>query len=85
MSRRLALCLAALQLAPSAARAQRRSAPPAIDSMSLRSHSRFLADDLLEGRDTGSRGADIAALYLAAESVRVGEAVLKLQSARRNG
>src|SRR5439155_570517 len=47
-------------------------AAPAIDWMWLRRHSRFLADDLLEGRDTGSRGADLAALYLAAESERLG-------------
>lgn len=74
MRRRIAACAALLLAAPAAALAQRRPSPlpPAIDSMALRGHSRFLADDLLEGRDTGSRGADIAALYLAAEAERLG-------------
>lgn len=31
----------------------------------IRAHMKFLADDLLEGRDTGSRGYDIAANYVA--------------------
>lgn len=45
-------------------------APPAsqnADPMRIKSHLRFLADDLLEGRDTGSRGHEIASLYIAAE------------------
>ncbi|HEX6396987.1 MAG TPA: M28 family metallopeptidase [Steroidobacteraceae bacterium] len=33
----------------------------------FRAHVAFLADDLLEGRDTGSRGHEIAARYVAAE------------------
>lgn len=33
----------------------------------FRSHVAFLADDLLEGRDTGSRGHEIAARYVASE------------------
>jgi Zn-dependent M28 family amino/carboxypeptidase len=45
---------------------------PAIDSMALRSHTFFLAHDLLEGRGTGRRGADVAALYLASEAERIG-------------
>jgi len=46
--------------------------PPSIDSMALRSHTFFLAHDLLEGRGTGRRGADVAALYLASEAERIG-------------
>ena len=38
------------------------SSPAAIEA-----HVRFLADDLLEGREAGSRGYDIAALYAAAQ------------------
>ncbi len=38
----------------------------------LRAHLEFLADDLLEGRDTGSRGARLAALYLASQFERMG-------------
>ncbi len=33
----------------------------------IRSHMRFLADDLLEGRGTGARGHRLAALYVATE------------------
>ncbi len=38
-----------------------------IDAQRIRAHVRFLADDLLEGRGTGSRGGDIAAKYIATE------------------
>lgn len=38
----------------------------------LRSHIRFLADDLLEGRGTGTRGHEIAARYVAAEFEEIG-------------
>ena len=33
----------------------------------IRAHLRFLADDLLEGRGTGQRGGDIAAMYIATQ------------------
>jgi hypothetical protein len=56
---------------PAAAQAPRPSAP-AIDSMALRAHTYYLTHDLLEGRGTGRRGADAAALYLAAEAERLG-------------
>src|SRR5437868_6187335 len=45
---------------------------PAVDSMALRAHTWFLASDLLEGRATGSRGADLAAAYLASSAERLG-------------
>jgi Zn-dependent M28 family amino/carboxypeptidase len=38
-----------------------------IDAEHIRAHVRFLADDLLEGRGTGTRGGDIAAKYIAAQ------------------
>ncbi|MES2898553.1 MAG: M28 family metallopeptidase [Pseudomonadota bacterium] len=37
------------------------------DKEAIRAHLNFLADDLLEGRETGSRGYDIAARYVAAQ------------------
>lgn len=40
--------------------------------MLIRSTTWFLANDLLEGRGTGRRGNDIAALYLAAEAQTLG-------------
>lgn len=38
----------------------------------VKSHLHFLADDLLEGRGTGKRGHDIAALYVAGEFAKYG-------------
>ncbi len=38
-----------------------------IDAERIRAHVRFLSDDLLEGRGTGTRGGDIAAKYIAAQ------------------
>jgi len=46
----------------------------------LRAHMRFLSDSLLEGRDTGSRGYDIGASYVAAEME-----ALELQPAGEQG
>ena len=47
-------------------------AAAAADSNSLRAHLDFLADDLLEGRRPGTRGAELAARYIAAQFQRVG-------------
>ena len=38
-----------------------------IDPQRIRAHVRFLSDDLLEGRGTGTRGGDIAAKYIATQ------------------
>src|SRR5579859_5461497 len=43
-----------------------------ITAQSLQGHVWFLASDLLEGRDTPSRGLDIAAEYIAAQFRRAG-------------
>lgn len=43
-----------------------------IGSSDLRRHVVFLADDSLEGRDTGSRGARIAALYISSQFDKFG-------------
>jgi hypothetical protein len=66
----LAALLATVAL-PAAAQAP-RTAAPLIDSMALRAHTYYLTHDLLEGRGTGRRGADVAALYLASEAERLG-------------
>ncbi len=72
----LAACLFAGDLA-----AQQSSAPAgtaasrvaaAVDSNSLRAHLDFLADDALEGRRPGTRGAELAAKYIAAQFRRLG-------------
>ena len=60
--------LAALLAAPSAdLRAAAPSARRTIRGEALSAHVRFLADDLLEGRGTGTRGHAIAARYVAAQ------------------
>ncbi|MCG8606522.1 M28 family peptidase [bacterium] len=43
-----------------------------IQESELRAHLEFLADDQLEGRDTASRGARIAAVYIANQFRRIG-------------
>ena len=42
------------------------------DTQRIKSHLFFLADDLLEGRDTGSKGHEMAALYIATEFAKYG-------------
>lgn len=44
----------------------------AIRPEAIRAHVTFLADDLLEGRGTGTRGHDIAARYVAAQLEAIG-------------
>jgi Zn-dependent M28 family amino/carboxypeptidase len=43
-----------------------------VDARAVRAHVAFLADDLLEGRATGTRGYDLAARYVAAQLAAVG-------------
>ncbi|MBN8733837.1 MAG: M20/M25/M40 family metallo-hydrolase [Acidobacteria bacterium] len=62
--------LCALLLCASAAAQTAPPLPSALDTITasrLRGHVSFLASDLLEGRDTPSRGLDIAAEYLASQ------------------
>ncbi len=42
------------------------------DASRIKSHLRFLSDDLLEGRDTGARGHEIASLYISGEFEKYG-------------
>lgn len=60
---------------PTPAPAYPASYQPALEAISedsLRGHLSFIASDLLEGRDTPSRGLDIAAEYIAAQFRRAG-------------
>jgi hypothetical protein len=69
MSDRRALIVAvSLAFAPALAAAQANG--PSLPA--LRAHLDFLADDLLAGRDTGSRGHDIAAHYAATRFAEYG-------------
>ncbi len=49
-----------------------QTAAEAIDAAGLRSHIRFLADDLLEGRGPGSRGDQLSQLYISTELESLG-------------
>src|SRR5450755_4011446 len=44
-----------------------KAAEASIDAEKIRAHVRFLADDLLEGRGPGLRGAELAAKYIATQ------------------
>ena len=45
---------------------------PVADKRMFKAHLSFLADDMLEGRETGSRGYDIAAHYVASQFMQYG-------------
>jgi len=63
--------LAALSLAGGAL-AQPAPATPEFSAEAFRGHVAFLADDLLEGREAGSRGYDIGARYVATQFEALG-------------
>src|SRR5688572_33469311 len=50
----------------------RKAALEKISANSLKGHLSFISSDLLEGRDTPSRGLDLAAEYIAAQFRRAG-------------
>jgi Zn-dependent M28 family amino/carboxypeptidase len=58
---------AALALAPASASAQTAGTTPEFTAERFRSHVAFLADDLLEGRDAGSKGYELGAHYVATQ------------------
>jgi len=70
----LPLVLAACSKAPAPI------APDPAGARRIEAHVRFLADDLLEGRQAGTRGFDLAALYVATEYRALG-----LEPAGENG
>lgn len=76
---RFGLALLSLAIA-SPVPAQPAAGPPLFSPESFRSHVAFLADDRLEGRDAGSRGYDLAALYVASRFEALG-----LKPAGRDG
>src|SRR5438093_13386960 len=52
--------------------APRTTLPSPISESALRAHIKFLSDDRLEGRGTGARGGELAALYIAQEFEALG-------------
>jgi hypothetical protein len=71
---RIRLFLAAISLAliPGQAIAQVAPAEPVFTAEGIKAHVDFLADDLLEGRNAGTRGHEIAARYVAARFEALG-------------
>ena len=69
-ARFLILPLAALVAGAAAPAQQQASLSPA--AARVRAHVEFLASDLLEGRDTGSRGHEIAASYVVSQFEQLG-------------
>src|SRR5438128_11280049 len=49
-----------------------RGTSSAISENALRAHIKFLSDDRLEGRGTGARGGELAALYVAEQFEAMG-------------
>jgi Zn-dependent M28 family amino/carboxypeptidase len=68
----LAAGLAVATLAAAPVQAPPPGPAPVIDPAGLRAHMRFLSDDLLQGRATGSDGYLIAARYVAAQFEALG-------------
>lgn len=68
----IAVCGVALSGPVRAQSAEVEPALAAIRPEAIRAHMRFLADDLLEGRGTATRGYDIAARYVAARFEELG-------------
>jgi len=64
--------LAALSLSSQAFAQAPDTGPGDFSADAFRAHVTFLADDLLEGRDTGSRGHEIAARYVATQFEALG-------------
>ena len=66
--------LAAQQAAPRARKdvGPADHAAAAVSGRVMQAHLEFLADDLLEGRAPGTRGGDLAALYIAKQFMRLG-------------
>lgn len=67
-----ALALTACATVPEPEEARTEPAAPVVAASSIEAHIRFLADDLLEGREAGERGYDIAAAYLESQFRLIG-------------
>src|SRR5439155_13615621 len=71
-SMRLLPLVAAFSLAVGSIAPAQPAAAPDFSAARFKSHVAFLADDLLEGRDTGSRGHELGAAYVASQVLGLG-------------
>ena len=68
----IALAIVSIATAVVAQRPTRTTTPSQISEDRLRAHIKFLSDDRLEGRGTGARGGELAALYIAEQFEAMG-------------
>jgi Zn-dependent M28 family amino/carboxypeptidase len=68
----LSIILTALLLVACQSDQVQQTSEVSADASKIKSHIRFLSDDLLEGRDTGARGHEIASIYIATEYEKYG-------------
>jgi Zn-dependent M28 family amino/carboxypeptidase len=80
MKTRLTAMLVVIAFAITSTAQLRRISPSQISESALRAHIKFLSDDRLEGRGTGARGGELAALYAAGQFEAMG-----LKGAGANG
>jgi Zn-dependent M28 family amino/carboxypeptidase len=80
MRTQLTATLVVIAFAITSAAQLTRIPPSQISESALRAHIKFLSDDRLEGRGTGARGGELAALYAAGQFEAMG-----LKGAGKNG
>src|SRR5437773_10832454 len=72
MTTQVIAILVTIAIAITCAAQQNRTVPSAINENALRAHIKFLSDDRLEGRGTGAKGGETAALYVAEQFEAMG-------------
>lgn len=72
MKRIIATCLLTTMLVSCGNKEPEAVTEASVDRNLIRAHLEFLADDLLEGRDTGSKGYELAAHYVETEFTKIG-------------
>src|SRR6058998_1977333 len=72
MRTQLRVILMIIAIAIGSTAQQRKILPSPISENALRAHIKFLSDDRLEGRGTGARGGELAALYIAEQFEALG-------------
>src|SRR6266496_2646831 len=72
MTTQVIAILVTIAIAITCAAQQNRTVPSAINESQLRAHIKFLSDDRLEGRGTGAKGGETAALYVAEQFEAMG-------------
>ncbi len=72
MKRQITIVLAIISIALTTTAQRKTALPSQISEEALRAHIKFLSDDRLEGRGTGAKGGELAALYVAEQFEAIG-------------